>query len=163
MSQRGRTTTLQQRKVFRALTLYCVTCWVLLQVADLVLPVFHTPGWVLKRLIMTAVIGMPIVAVLAWLFELTGEGLVSDDGIDEDTPASAPSTHPRQRARHRRPVPRRDAARNRRLHRTEQRIARSARASPFCRSRASAAIRQHHDWSTSYMTTSSRSSPRFAR
>src|SRR5678815_462478 len=84
---------LQQRKVFRALTLYCVTCWVLLQVSALVLPVFHAPEWALKSLIIAAVIGLPIVSVLAWLFELTSQGLVSDDGIDTEEPAVAATTH----------------------------------------------------------------------
>src|SRR5580765_6552886 len=81
---------LQQRKVFRALTLYCVTCWVILQAAALVLPVFGAPAWALKGFIIAAVVGLPVVVALAWLFELTSHGLVDDDGVDDaqDGPAA---------------------------------------------------------------------------
>src|SRR5262245_30848829 len=85
---------LQQRKVFRALTLYCVTCWVLLQAASLVLPVFVAPEWVLKGFIIAAAVGLPIAAALAWLFELTSQGLVTDDGsADEVQTEALPPSH----------------------------------------------------------------------
>lgn len=66
---------LRRREVFRTVGLYIGTMWIVLQVADVVLPIYEAPTWVFKALITVAIIGLPIAAVLAWMFDLSAAGI----------------------------------------------------------------------------------------
>ncbi len=66
---------LRRRKVFRVAGLYAVTAWLLVQVAETLLPIFGTPGWVLQVLVVLLALGFIPALVVAWVFELTPEGL----------------------------------------------------------------------------------------
>ncbi|MBD3649585.1 MAG: hypothetical protein HUJ31_19505, partial [Pseudomonadales bacterium] len=82
---------LKRRNVFRATAAYSVVGWVIGQVADLVLSAFEAPPWVLKTVIALLVIGLPLVMVLAWVYELTPEGLrrtAEDDSPETHTEGS---------------------------------------------------------------------------
>ena len=48
--------------------------WALAQGIAQVFPVFGVPNWVIQLIVLLIVIGFPIALVLAWAFELTGEG-----------------------------------------------------------------------------------------
>lgn len=71
---------LRRRKVFRSLGLYVGIWWLVLQGASIVLPAFAAPEWFLRALIIAAVAGFPVVAVVAWLFDFTAQGLKHDSG-----------------------------------------------------------------------------------
>jgi adenylate cyclase len=71
---------LRRRNVIRMAGLYLVASWLMLQVAETLLPIFDTPGWVLKSLVVLTAIGFVPALVFSWVFELTAEGLVRDDG-----------------------------------------------------------------------------------
>ena len=64
---------LLRRKVIRTGLSYSITAWLLMQVFDVILPVFEAPGWVLKVLIVVLLAGLPIALALAWSFEITPE------------------------------------------------------------------------------------------
>jgi tetratricopeptide (TPR) repeat protein len=66
---------LLRREVFRTVGLYIGTMWIVLQVADVVLPIYEAPNWVFKALITVAIIGLPIAALLAWMFDLSAAGI----------------------------------------------------------------------------------------
>jgi DNA-binding winged helix-turn-helix (wHTH) protein/TolB-like protein len=70
---------LRQRKVCRAALVYAVVVWLIYQVAEIVLPAFDAPSWVLAAVIMLGVLGFPVALVLSWTFEITPEGLRIDD------------------------------------------------------------------------------------
>lgn len=75
---------LRRREVFRSTGLYIGSAWIVLQVADIVLPVYEAPDWVFKALITIAIIGLPIAIALAWIFDFTAEGIQLDaDGVGE--------------------------------------------------------------------------------
>jgi TolB-like protein/Tfp pilus assembly protein PilF len=75
---------LKRRNVLRMAGLYLVTAWLVVQVGATLLPVFDAPAWTMKALVVTlAVAFLPSVA-LAWVFELTPQGLKRD----ADVPAS---------------------------------------------------------------------------
>ena len=75
---------LQRRNVIRMAGLYLVSAWLLVQVGATLLPVFDAPAWTMKALVVTlAVAFLPSIA-LAWVFELTPQGLKRD----ADVPAS---------------------------------------------------------------------------
>ena len=81
---------LKRRKVFRVAAVYAVVAWVLIQVADVVLPTFGAPDWVNQTLIFLVILGFPIAVILSWAYEVT------PDGIRADNPNQAPgaSAHP---------------------------------------------------------------------
>ena len=66
---------LRRREVFRTVGLYIGTVWIVLQVADVVLPIYDAPKWVLQALITVAIIGLPIAVVLAWMLDLSATGI----------------------------------------------------------------------------------------
>ncbi len=69
------TAELRRRKVFRAAGLYLVGAWVVIEVTATVLPLLYFPEWVIRGVVVAAVLGFPIALVLAWAFDLTPEGV----------------------------------------------------------------------------------------
>lgn len=66
---------LKRRKVVRVGIVYAAVAWVTVQIADVALPAFEAPDWVLRVLIALLVLGLPIALALAWAFDVTPEGL----------------------------------------------------------------------------------------
>jgi len=73
---------LRRRHVIRVLGGYAVTVWVILQVADIVLPAMGAPEWVMTALLGAALAGAPLAAVLAWVYDLTPAGVVRTPDSD---------------------------------------------------------------------------------
>jgi len=73
---------LKRRNVFRVGIAYVVTAWLVLQVADIVLDNLPAPGWVMQVIMLVLVVGLPVVLVIAWAFELTPEGLKRERDVD---------------------------------------------------------------------------------
>ena len=69
---------LRRRSVFRVAASYLVVMWILLQVAEVTFAPLHFPDWWIAALTILAVVGMPIVIMLAWTYEITPDGLVRD-------------------------------------------------------------------------------------
>jgi TolB-like protein len=55
--------------------------WLIIQVATQIFPVFSIPAWAVRLVILCLVLGLPIALVMAWIFELTPEGLKRTDEI----------------------------------------------------------------------------------
>ncbi|MDH3984541.1 MAG: hypothetical protein OEV02_10120, partial [Gammaproteobacteria bacterium] len=66
---------LKRRNVVRAGAAYVVLAWLVIQVADILFETFAVPNWVMQALVIALAIGLPIVLVGAWVYELTREGL----------------------------------------------------------------------------------------
>jgi hypothetical protein len=79
---------LYRRNVFRVALVYAVVSWLIVQIADVVLPTFNTPAWVNQTLILLLVLGFPLASALAWAFELTPEGIKPDQGAPAKAPAA---------------------------------------------------------------------------
>ena len=60
-------TAIQARKLDRIAAGYAVGAWLLVQAASIALPAFDAPGWMLKALIVFAVLGFPLTLLLAWM------------------------------------------------------------------------------------------------
>ncbi len=69
---------LKRRNVIRMAGLYLVGAWLIVQVAQTLLPLYDTPGWVLRALVLLLAIGFVPMLVFSWVFELTPEGLKRD-------------------------------------------------------------------------------------
>jgi serine/threonine-protein kinase len=75
---------LKRRNVFRAAALYAAAAWLLVQVATQVFPFFHVPEWVVRWIIVTAVVGLPPFIAFAWFYEFTPEGLKRQSEVDRE-------------------------------------------------------------------------------
>jgi len=84
---------LKRRNVFRVAMLYVVAAWLIIEVAETVLPIFDVPDGVLRGLVVLLVIGLVPALGLAWIYELTPEGLKRDTGVTENTEFSATTGH----------------------------------------------------------------------
>lgn len=72
---------LQDRGVLRVAGLYIALTWLLLQVADIVLPAFDLPDSVLRYALYIVLGGLPAVVLLAWFYEITPEGIVTEQEV----------------------------------------------------------------------------------
>jgi TolB-like protein/Flp pilus assembly protein TadD len=66
---------LRRRNVFRAAAFYAASAWLLVQVATQVFPFFQIPNWVVRWIVLAAVIGFPFWLLFAWLYKWTSQGL----------------------------------------------------------------------------------------
>ncbi|MBT8099126.1 MAG: tetratricopeptide repeat protein, partial [Gammaproteobacteria bacterium] len=64
-----------RRKVVQFAVGYVVIAWLLLQVADLVLPAYNAPEWTLQAIITILIVAFPPSLILAWLYNITPEGV----------------------------------------------------------------------------------------
>jgi len=73
---------LRRRNVFRVAIAYLVASWLVLQVADLVLENIEAPRWVMQAFLLVFGLGLLIVLVFAWAYELTPDGLKKEKDVD---------------------------------------------------------------------------------
>jgi len=73
---------LRRRNVVRVGIAYVLIAWVLLQGADFGLDLIDAPNWVIQALFLLAAIGLPVVLIFSWVFEMTPEGLKRESEID---------------------------------------------------------------------------------
>ncbi|MFK7888315.1 MAG: tetratricopeptide repeat protein [Gammaproteobacteria bacterium] len=66
---------LRRREVFRTAGLYVGICWLMIEVASVILPTFDAPPWILRGAFVAAIAGFPIMLVLAWFFDVTKTGI----------------------------------------------------------------------------------------
>jgi adenylate cyclase len=73
---------LKRRSVFRVALFYLVLAWLVVQVAETVLPLFDVPPGMLRGLVLVLVLGFPPALVFAWVYELTPDGVKRDSQVD---------------------------------------------------------------------------------
>jgi len=80
---------LQRRHVYKVGAMYAVAGWLLVQVVTQVLPVFDVPALGQRLLVLAVIAGFPVALVIAWIFDLTPQGIVrTPAAIDiAETPA----------------------------------------------------------------------------
>lgn len=84
---------LQRRHVYRAGAMYAVGGWLGVQIATQVLPFFDVPNWIIRGTVLAIVLGMPIVLLLSWFYELTPQGLIRDSALPRlPQPTQAPGS-----------------------------------------------------------------------
>ncbi|HEX5354191.1 MAG TPA: tetratricopeptide repeat protein [Rhodanobacteraceae bacterium] len=66
---------LKRRHVWRMVIGYAVTGWLVVQIATQVFPFFNIPGSDVRLVVVLVLIGFPIALALAWVYEITPEGV----------------------------------------------------------------------------------------
>src|SRR6201987_5388697 len=73
---------LKRRNVYKVAVAYIVAGWALSQGIAQVFPVFDVPNWVIRSIVVLIIIGLPIALLLAWMFEITPEGIKRTETAD---------------------------------------------------------------------------------
>jgi len=76
---------LKRRNVFRVGIAYAVASWVLLQIVDVISPIFELPEWAPKLIFLILAIGVVPALLFAWAFEMTPDGLKKESEIDRSS------------------------------------------------------------------------------
>ena len=66
---------IKRRHVVRVSIAYLAVVFVILQLGEIVLPAFNTPDWGLRYLVVFCALGFPVAVVLAWVYEITPQGI----------------------------------------------------------------------------------------
>ena len=82
MNQRYFFAELKRRNVYKVAVAYIVAGWALSQGIAQVFPVFDVPNWVIRSIVVLIIIGLPIALVLAWMFEITPQGIKRTETAD---------------------------------------------------------------------------------
>ena len=69
---------LKRRKVFKVGAAYLVVAWIAVQAASIAFPAFDAPPWVLRVFILVVLLGFPLAVVMAWVFDITPDGVKLD-------------------------------------------------------------------------------------
>ena len=79
---------LRQRQIFKVATIYAVSAWPLIQIADLAVPALGLPDSVMTLLLQVFLVGFPMSLIFAWLYNFTSKGIVrvKSDGEQESSP-----------------------------------------------------------------------------
>lgn len=74
----GFSSELLRRKVYPVIVAYAVMAWILLQVGEVTFEPLGFPQWAMTALVVVAIAGFPIAAVLAWMFDIAPSGIRRD-------------------------------------------------------------------------------------
>ncbi|MEJ2483496.1 MAG: hypothetical protein P8049_10400 [Gemmatimonadota bacterium] len=74
---------LKRRHVFRVMAVYGAVGFVIIQIAELIVPALLLPEWTYRFITLLLLLGFPVAVILAWAFELTPQGVKR---TDEATP-----------------------------------------------------------------------------
>jgi TolB-like protein/Tfp pilus assembly protein PilF len=74
---------LKRRRVVRAVAWYAAIAFLVMQAAELVVPGLGLPEWTFRAVVVVAVLGIPVAAVLSWVFDWTPEGVRKTGAVGE--------------------------------------------------------------------------------
>ena len=84
---------LKRRNVYKVAIAYIVGGWALSQGIAQVFPVFDVPSSVIRTIVLLIILGLPVALVLAWMFELTPEGIKRTETADAMPAALKPKKY----------------------------------------------------------------------
>ena len=73
---------LRRRNVFRVAIAYLITAWLLIQLADILIPMLTLPEWVARLILLLLLILFIPTLIAAWALEMTPEGLKLEKDVD---------------------------------------------------------------------------------
>ena len=70
---------LKRRKVFRVAASYAVVAFVIMQLVEILFPMFNFPQWTQQFTVIIVLLGFPIAVILSWVFDKTPQGYIKTD------------------------------------------------------------------------------------
>jgi adenylate cyclase len=74
---------LKRRKVFKVVTMYAATAYIIIEVVNNLVGPLHLPEWTATLVVLMLSLGLPIVVILSWIFDFTPEGIKKTESIEE--------------------------------------------------------------------------------
>jgi TolB-like protein/Tfp pilus assembly protein PilF len=84
----GFITELRQRNVLRVGAAYLVVSWLILQFIDVVFPMLGLDEALGRPVLILLLLGLPVASILAWVFEMTPQGIKKEKDVDRSQPAT---------------------------------------------------------------------------
>jgi TolB-like protein/Flp pilus assembly protein TadD len=84
---------LRRRNVYKVAVAYIIAGWALSQGIAQVFPVFDVPNWVIRVIVLLIIVGLPVALILAWMFELTPQGIKRTEIADAMPAATRRKKH----------------------------------------------------------------------
>jgi TolB-like protein/Tfp pilus assembly protein PilF len=85
---------LKRRHVMRVTGVYLLAAWVIVQVAATVFPLLGFPESAATIVVIIAILGLPVVILLAWMFDVTPQGIQRTADLAAEVPAVEPGALP---------------------------------------------------------------------
>lgn len=73
----------KRRKVFRVVTTYAATAYIIIEVVNNLVEPLHLPLWTATLVIILLALGLPVVLVFTWIFDITPEGIKKTEAVQE--------------------------------------------------------------------------------
>lgn len=86
---------LKRREVYPVIVAYAIVAWLALQIGEVTFDPLGLPTWVMPALIVLVAAGFPVAVLLAWMYDITPQGIrrdripTPDQDADDDTPSIA--------------------------------------------------------------------------
>lgn len=74
---------LKRRHVLRTLAIYAGTAFIILEAATIIFPRLGLPDWAVDVLLYLLIVGLFITVIVAWIFDITPEGVRKTKPVDE--------------------------------------------------------------------------------
>jgi len=74
---------LKRRKVFKVVAMYAGTAFIILQLVDIIAQPLQLPAWTITLVIVLLCIGFMITLLIAWIYDITPEGIKKTESIEE--------------------------------------------------------------------------------
>lgn len=81
---------LRRRRVVHVAVLYAGTSFVILELAGILVEPFGLPSWTVRLITLVLLLGFPLAIGLAWVFDITEDGLIRTEQRDESGREGAP-------------------------------------------------------------------------
>ena len=79
---------LKRRNVLRVAAAYALVAWILIEAGSVLLPTFGAPEWFFKVYVVLVMGGFVVSIVIAWVFEITPDGVKLEKDLDRRTYAT---------------------------------------------------------------------------
>jgi len=76
---------LRRRSVFKVAAGYALVAWILIESGSVLLPTFGVPDWFFKVYVLIVFGGFVVAMIIAWVFEITPEGVRLESEIDRQS------------------------------------------------------------------------------
>ena len=71
---------LKRRKVYRTAVAYAAVSFAIMQIVEIIFPMFEIPLWMGRFVIILIVLGFPVALILSWMFDKSADGITRDKG-----------------------------------------------------------------------------------
>jgi TolB-like protein/cytochrome c-type biogenesis protein CcmH/NrfG len=82
---------LGRRHVARVAVIYAAVAFAFLEAADIIISALELPAWTIRWVVVFALLGFPVTLILAWVYDLTPQGITRTGPTRDEAVAAAPS------------------------------------------------------------------------